>query len=71
MDLAVAESSQHCGNSQVAFTRGRLDIAGCLFAKKIYFIAKDVRSNPVKAKPIYMYCAQVPLCGYCSVNWGG
>ena len=33
--------------------------------------AEDARSSPAKAEPIYMYCAQVALRGYCSVKGVG
>ena len=33
--------------------------------------AEDAGSRPVKAAPIYMYCAQVALGGYCPVQGGG
>ena len=33
--------------------------------------AEDEGSRPVKAAPIYMYCVQVVLGGYCPIKGGG
>ena len=33
--------------------------------------AEDTGSRPVEAAPIYMYCVQVALGGYCLVKGGG
>ena len=39
--------------------------------KVVALHAVDARSSPVEASPIYMYCVQVALRGYCSVRVGG
>ena len=66
----VKSSFAPVGNTSIAIVRFPHTLGGRT-SKVVASHAEDARSSPVKAEPIYMYCAQVALRGECSLKGGG